>query len=346
MVDPPPLQAGPADARPAAPAQSDAPCADAAHSGPRPWRRRALRLLRSVVLIYLGVLIVIALLQDWLIFPGHATQGQKHAMVTASRDSELITLTTSLGDRIVVHFGPALVPTGLSIRPDASSRPTLIFFYGNAMCLADAIGITRDWRKLGANVLEVEYPGYGMSSGKPGEQSFYAAADAAYDYLLTRGDIDRTKIVPVGLSLGSGPAVELATRRPVAALVLLAAYTSLDDMAARTVPFLPTSRLLKHHFRNEQKIRSLAIPILIIHGIDDRIVPHDMSDRLAKAAVNATVTRLDLPTDHNDLFELAGDRVNEAMARLLENIRPASQQVQTTRDQVPLTRETPMSRPE
>jgi len=345
MVDPQPLQAGPADAPPAAPVQSDSPRGDATRARPHPWRRRTLRVLRSIVLIYLGVLIVIALLQDWLIFPGHATQGRKHAIVTASRDSELITLTTSLGDRIVVHFGRALVPTGLSIRPDASSRPTLIFFYGNAMCLADAIGITRDWRKLGANVLEVEYPGYGMSAGKPGEQSFYAAADAAYDYLLTRGDIDRTKIVPVGLSLGSGPAVELATRRPVAALVLLAAYTSLDDMAARTVPFLPTTRLLKHHFRNEDKIRRLAIPILIIHGIDDRIVPHDMSDRLAKAAVNATVTKIDLPTDHNDLFELAGDEVNEAMARLLESIRITNQQVKVTHDQLPATNESPATLP-
>ncbi|HWP40283.1 MAG TPA: alpha/beta hydrolase [Tepidisphaeraceae bacterium] len=343
-MDPQPLQARAALNGPAVSAQPQPRSSDATQAKARPWRRPAMRLLRSIVLIYLGVLIVLSLLQDWLIFPGHATQGQKHAIVTALRDSQLITLHTSLGDRIVVHFGPALLPTGLSIRPDAASRPTLIFFYGNAMCLADAIGITRDWRKLGANVLEVEYPGYGMSGGKPGEQSFYAAADAAYDYLLTRGDIDRTKIVPVGLSLGSGPAVELATRRPVAGLVLLAAYTSLDDMAARAIPFLPTTRLLKHHFRNEDKIRTLSIPILIIHGIDDRIVPHDMSERLAKAAVNATVTKIDLPTDHNDLFELAGDDVNEAIARMINSIQNTRHPSEMTNDQAPTTTQVTMTR--
>lgn len=258
-----------------------------------------------------------SLLQGCLIFPGQSTQGQRHAVIGPSRDSELVELTTSTGDRIAVLFGQAMIPDG-AIRADAATRPTLIFFYGNAMCLADAVGFCRGWRKLGANVLGVEYPGYGMSSGKPGEAPFYAAADAAYDYLAGRPDIDKTKIIPVGLSIGTGVAVELATRRPVAALVLFSPYTSLDDLAREVMPFLPTGLILKHHFRNEQKIGSLTVPILMVHGRNDSIIPVEMSERLAKAATQARVTRIVVETDHNDLFELAGDEIDAALVRLME----------------------------
>lgn len=282
--------------------------------------RIALRLVRIALLVYLGLILVLSFLQEWLIFPGHSTQGQKQALIIPSPDSQLIALKTSHADQIYVLLGKSLTPDGLAIRPDSSSCPTIIFFYGNAMCLADALGFCRDWRKAGANVLGVEYPGYGMSGGKPGEAAFYSAADAAYNYLLSRTDIDHTKIIPVGLSLGTGVAVDLASRKPVAALALFAPYTSMDDLAAQALPWFPTRAILRHHFPSLGKIASLRMPILIAHGRHDTIIPHEMSVRLAAAATHADVKFLLLETDHNDLFERAGDQLHDAMLDLIDRV--------------------------
>ena len=282
------------------------------------WKARLWRAVRLLLLIYLGVCLVISLMQDWFIFPGQATQGQRQAIIAPSRDSEVVPLTSSTGDKIVVLFGKALDADG-GVRTDSAKRPTIIFFYGNGMCLADAIGLCRGWRKLGANALGVEYPGYGMSGGKPGEKPFYAAADAAYDYLLSRDDIDKKKIMAAGLSLGTGVAVDLAAQRRIAGLALFSPYTSLDDLARAAVPWLPMATLLNHHFDSHRKISSIHVPILMAHGTYDSIIPHEMSKRLAKAA-NGNATLVLVETDHNDLFDRAGPKLAEAMSRLVEQV--------------------------
>ena len=245
-------------------------------------------------------------------------------MVQPTKSTEVVALKTSTGDQIYTLFGKATKPDR-SPDPDSASRPSLIYFYGNAMCLADTTELCRDWRQLGANVLAVEYPGYGMSSGKAGEAPFYAAAEAAYDYLAARPDIDKTKIIPFGQSLGTGVAVELATRRPVAGLALFSAYTSMDDMARLVLPIMPTWLILRHHFRNEQKIENLHCPILIVHGNHDSIIPVEMSHRLAAAAKNARVTELYVDSDHNDVFEKAGKEADEALAKLIEQVAESHQ---------------------
>jgi pimeloyl-ACP methyl ester carboxylesterase len=277
------------------------------------------RIARIAALSYLGVVLIISMLQERLIFPGHTSQGQKYAVIQPSTQRELIPLTTSMGDHIYVLFSKATRPNGLP-HADAAARPTIIFFYGNAMCLSDAIGFAHGWQKIGANVLVIEYPGYGMSSGKPGEKPFYAAADAAYDYLLTRPDIDKNKIISAGLSIGCGVAVDLASRKPVAGLALFAPFTSLDDIARITLPWFPTRLLLRHHFNNLKKIADLDMPILIAHGTYDTIIPVEMSYRLAHAAAKAQVKTAYVKTDHNDLFDTAGDKLGKSMANFVNQI--------------------------
>src|SRR5262249_28173683 len=98
-------------------------------------RRRAWRVARIPLLIYLGLLIVLTRFQSQMIFPGQATQGRPEARVQPPPGAELVTLTTPGGDRVVALFGPALTETGQHTRPDAASRPTALYFYGNGMCL-------------------------------------------------------------------------------------------------------------------------------------------------------------------------------------------------------------------
>ncbi|MGD0388976.1 MAG: alpha/beta hydrolase [Tepidisphaeraceae bacterium] len=225
-----------------------------------------MRILRIAVLVYLGVALVIFAIQDSLIFPGASTQGQRDAILTQGHGYELLSLHTAGGTPIAALFGKALQSDGQPLA-DVRHRPTVIFFYGNGSCMAHSTDVFNHVRRLGVNIIIPEFEGYGMSAGKPSEKGCYAAADTAYDYVLSRGDIDAKKIVPVGWSLGAAAAMDLASRRPVAGLVTISAFTSLRDMAHQTIPWLPTSLLLKYRFDNVGKLAGISCPILIIHGI-------------------------------------------------------------------------------
>ncbi|MGA3065726.1 MAG: alpha/beta hydrolase [Tepidisphaeraceae bacterium] len=266
------------------------------------------RILRGALLVYLGVTLTLFFLQTGLIFPGAATQGQRDATLFPSPRYELLTLPAHDGQKIAALFGTALEPDG-QLLANAAARPTLIFFYGNAMCVAYSTDTFDHFRRLGFNVIIPDYEGYGMSTGKPSEAGCYAAADAAYDYLLTRKDIDSKKIVATGWSLGAGVAVDLAARRPVCGLAIFSPFTSMNAMAHKLVPWIPTSLILRHHFENLDKIRRISCPVLIANGTRDSIVPPTMADRLAAAAKSrVTRYRVDL-ADHNDLFEVGGDKL-------------------------------------
>ena len=185
--------------------------------------------------------------------------------------------------------------------------------------MADCMGEFLRLRHDGFNVIVPDFLGYGMSSGTPGEAGCYAAADAAYDYLLSRNDIDRSKIVVIGWSLGGAAAIDLAARKPIAAIVTVSAFTSMAEMARAVVPFLPTSLMLRHHFENERKLSQIALPIFIAHGTRDEIVPFEMSDRLANAA-KGPVTRMSIDgAGHNDVFEAGGEELERAIASFIED---------------------------
>ena len=283
-------------------------------------RRRWLAwLIRVPCLIYAGVALIFFAIQTWMIFPGSETQGKPEADVRPPPDAELVTLTTSRGDRVVVLFGQALNPDG-SPRPDASTCPTLLYFYGNGMSLADATGEFGKFRRLGANVMIPEYVGYGMSGGSAGEIGCRETAEAALAYLETRKDVDRGRVVAAGWSLGGAVALDLAARHPVAGVATFCTFTSMADMGRRVVPFLPVSLLLRHRFENLSKIAKVGCPVLIGHGRQDQMIPFAMSDRLAGAAPGP-VTRVTIDeADHNDFFQVGGERVRASLRRFIEEL--------------------------
>jgi pimeloyl-ACP methyl ester carboxylesterase len=279
------------------------------------------RLLRIVVAVYIILIVVLASLQKSLIFPGAASQGRKDAIVRPSSDEELVNLSTQGGDRVTALFGNALKGEyGRELREDASDRPTVIFFYGNGMCMADCVGEFLRLRHEGFNVIVPDFVGYGMSSGQPSEAGCYATADAAYDYLLSREDIDHKKIVVLGWSLGAAAAIDLASRKPVAGILTVSAFTSMADMAHELLPYLPTSLVLRHHFKNEEKLRGIDLPIFIAHGDRDNIVPFAMSARLAKAAKGPVTTMTIHGASHNDVFEIGGDELERAITNFINQV--------------------------
>ena len=293
---------------------------------PRPLKRWAWRIGRIIVIAYVGLAVLLALLQTQLIFPGAATQGSPDSAVDpAQLDAELVTMTTPGGEKVVALFGRALDASGQP-HPDAKSRPTLIYFYGNAMCIAAAVegGEFQEFRRRGFNVMVPDYLGYGLSSGRPSEAGVYATADACFDHLKQRGDaggVDANKIVPLGLSLGGGAAFYLAsTRNEVPCVATIAAFTSVDAMARKLFPYLPTGMLLKHHFDNESKLKKFGKPVFLAHGTRDGIIPFAMSQKLADAATagGAKVIKYDVQGgDHNDIYDIGGTALLDAITQFV-----------------------------
>ena len=260
--------------------------------------------------------------QTGLVLPGRATQGQPCAAVQPPPGAELIWLSTGGRERLAALFGPALNPDG-SPRPDAPARPTVLFFYGNVMCLSRSLGIFQHLRRIGANVLLPEYEGFGLSGGEACEAGCYATADAAWRHLQGRRDVDPSLIVAGGVSLGGAVAIDLAAREPaVAGLIALVTFTSIPDMARHLHPTVPIWRFIRHKFDSLRKMPSVRCPALIGHSTGDSLMPHWMADRLA-AATGGPVTRLVIDgADHRtaEMLEVGGDVIFHAAERFLDSL--------------------------
>jgi pimeloyl-ACP methyl ester carboxylesterase len=168
----------------------------------------------------------------------------------------------------------------LFVPPRPGGR-VIVFFHGNGMQLADTALLAELWRRRGLGVLSVEFPGYGLAPGTPSERSIYASAEGAFGWLSEHEGIDRERVVVVGYSLGSGAAVEMARRGHARALVLLAPIPSIPDIGRHYVPLLPAS-YFPDVYANVEKAKEIAIPVLLIHGTADLLIPPDTTLRLGE----------------------------------------------------------------
>ncbi len=279
-------------------------------------RRQAIRLVKLLVIAYIGIGLMLALLQTRLIFIGASTQNTPDAVVEPPPLSELVHLQAAGATPITGLFGRSVEGASATAR-----RPTVLFFYGNAMCMKDALANFHDFRRAGANVMIVDYEGFGMSGGKPSEQGCYATAEAAYQYLLTRTDIDRHNLVPAGWSLGAAVAIDLAAKHAkdhtLSGVMTFSAFTSMVDTAQHHYPIFPISLMLMHRFDSLSKMPAINVPLLMVHGRLDDIVPYAMHARL-RAAATAPVTDLTLDhAAHNDLFDADEATLQPAIEKFL-----------------------------
>ncbi|MFT3789317.1 MAG: alpha/beta hydrolase [Tepidisphaeraceae bacterium] len=270
-------------------------------------------MLRPIVIAYVVVCLVLYLLQEKLMFPAHDTQGRPDAVVMPREDREIINLKLPDGTPFVGMLSK-------TTKADWTAAPTVLFFYGNGNYLKQCADLAKTWRSMGVNVFIVEYPGYGMSGGKPGEKPFYAAADAAWEFLTTKAGIDAKKIIAGGWSLGGGSAIDLASRKPVAGLFTLSTFSSMPAIAGHKYWFLPTRLLVTHKFDNASKIGKVTCPTLIMHGRDDHFIPWTMSKRLSELAGGPVTTVFFDGYDHNDGWE-ASKLIDPALQALFDRVR-------------------------
>lgn len=183
--------------------------------------------------------------------------------------------------------------------PDA--RWVVLYCHGNAGNVSQWSPAARAWNEhVGASVLLFDYPGYGKSDGKPSEASCYAAGEAAYRWLIEEQKVPPERILLHGVSLGGAVALNLATRHPHAALVLLCAFTSLPDMAQGMFPWLPARWLVRTQFDNLAKIATHHGPVFLAHGDADELVPFDHCRRLFAAAAAERKEFFSIPGGHHN----------------------------------------------
>lgn len=195
---------------------------------------------------------------------------------------------------------------------------TILLFHGNAGNLSHRHALCRAYRDLGYNVFIPDYRGYGRSEGEPSESGLFLDAEAAYDFIRSR-DGGKTPVVLFGSSLGGAVAVDLATRRDAAALVLESTFTSAADVAALHYSFLPVRMLLRTKFDSARKIRGIGLPALFIHGDEDTIVPVSLGRALFDAAPGPKEFVTIRGAGHNDLQYRGGREYLEAIDRFIRS---------------------------
>ncbi|MFP4556400.1 MAG: alpha/beta hydrolase [Bacteroidales bacterium] len=178
----------------------------------------------------------------------------------------------------------------------------IIYFGGNAEEVSHLIPAISS-RLNGWSVLVINYPGYGLSKGKPSEKSFFNAALAIYDYADSRKDICSNNIVLLGRSIGTGCASYLAANREVKGVVLVSPFESMKSVAQSKLPYIPVSLLLKHQFDSNKYAQEIDASMLAFFGTADDLVPPIHAKRLAKSW-KGDVTLIQLEGyNHNNILE-------------------------------------------
>jgi fermentation-respiration switch protein FrsA (DUF1100 family) len=193
------------------------------------------------------------------------------------------------GGSVVAWFLPAPKAT------PSSPAPVVAYFHGNAEIIDYQHEIVEGYHRLGCSILLPEYRGYGRAGGKPSEGAIVADAACFYDELVKRPDVDASRIVFHGRSLGGGPAAQLAARRTPRALILESAFSSVAAMASK---YGCPSFLAKNPFHTDHVLESLDVPVLIFHGTNDDIIPVSHGRRLRDLARHGTY--VEYGCRHND----------------------------------------------
>jgi len=201
--------------------------------------------------------------------------------------------------------------------PREGARLATLYLHGNAGNITDRVNAIHEIVAAGSSVLVPDYRGYGKSAGRPTEKGLYVDGETALVHLLGKG-YHADQIILHGESLGSAVAVDLASRRPCAGLILEAPFTSAGDIAGTIIPFLgPT---VVHGYNSLSKIRWILAPKLFLHGDRDEIIPLRFGQELFAAAQGPKTLWIVEGAGHNDIVEKAGPRYREWLAAFYESV--------------------------
>lgn len=214
---------------------------------------------------------------------------------------EFIRLKTSDGEYIFAYY-----------LPNKNAKYTVLVSHGNAEDLGYLYSFLHEMHAHGFSVLGYDYHGYGLSGGKPTERNTYLDIDAAYDYLTKDLHIAPENIISFGHSVGAAVALDLAVRRPVAAVILQGAFVTAFRVVTN-FPLIPFDK-----YDNLKKIAQLKYPLLMIHGTADAIIPFWHGQKLYEAASVSKQFYAVKNAGHNDIVITAGEEYWDVIANFIQ----------------------------
>jgi len=256
------------------------------------------RVVRIAALVYCGVALFGCVAADKMIFqPQPSSYGAQLPglhLVAATDGTQLA----------VMHL------------PNAAARHTLFYFHGNAEDLGEVWPLLQQWHDAGFAVLAFDYRGYGRSAGRPTEKNVYADTPAVLAFAQAKLGLAHGQMIAVGRSVGSGPAVELATTSPVAGLVLISPLASAFRVMTR-VKILPFDQ-----FDNLAKAGRVRCPALVFHGTADEVIAFAHGRNLYAALPEPKRHLWIAGAGHNDIFRRAGGQILREIGAFAGSLPP------------------------
>ena len=256
------------------------------------WKHIAYRSIRLILLSY-GIVAIYAYgFSDRSILPAVPT--------TYETLPNLKQIPTSNGQTIALRY----------LKND-TAKYTLLMSHGNGEDLGDIQGEMERFWAMGLNVVAYDYRGYGKSQGSASVANVYDDIDSVYRYLTEDIKVLPDRIILYGRSVGGGPSTYLAARKPVAGMILESTFIS----TFRVV--IPIQVLPFEKFPNQSHIRQTNIPILLIHGTKDQIIPYWHSQVLYDSVPGPKQLLTVEGADHNDVAIVAGDQYGRTIGQWL-----------------------------
>ena len=284
---------------------------------------------RIVLLVVIGFFAFVMLFEDrFIYFPSRYPEGMWDVAslrgASAGENSpkvEDVWMTTADGVRI--HGWYCTPQEGAGEQSStASTGMTLLWFHGNAGNLSHRYAMVRELIKLPAAVFIIDYRGYGRSEGSPSEAGLYLDARAAWNHLTNERRIPASKIVIFGDSLGAAVAIDLATEVEAGGLIVQSGFTSIADMAAEVMPFVP-GFIIRTKMDSLGKIPRVHGPKLFIHSPVDEMVPYHMGRRLFDAAREPKQFYEVANASHNEMESIGGRAYFDAIGNFVRSCAAA-----------------------
>jgi uncharacterized protein len=224
-----------------------------------------------------------------------------------------------------MHYKDVMLTTADSVRihgwwiPTEGSRGTILFCHGNGGNISHRIESFRIFQRLGLDIFIFDYRGYGRSDGTTDEQGTYRDAEAAWRYLTGERKIDSRRIIHFGRSLGGAVASYLAEHHGGAGLILESTFSSVPDLGEDLFPWLPVRSIVTYDYNTAARLPKIDMPILIVHGRDDEMIPYAHGRRLFEIA-REPKQFLDLLGGHNGGFVQTGEAYVKGLEGFVERV--------------------------